>query len=543
MVSFSCENCGDVLTKKKLDGHRGQCYGASFTCLDCMVHFEGSSYKAHTSCITEDQKYQGKLYKEKKPKGQHQKKDSAHNSNSQALVPRNAYVEDAIDAETGAVAIVDAPPRAPSPPPGPYSLGYEHHEQAALPPVNVFDFMESSETPNASRVHLPVDESRMLEDSIPPAYEEEAPKPTSADVFQFQEPDEEPDYHVVERGFTYGDDPVRPSNERYDSTYNIREQAPNVSDPAYTTPAPKAKHSRTKSRDKDVEATSKKTERKRKRDSPTALDMSLIRAQHDRDMVMADAPAVLHSGLTGGLNRLLARPEFPPSPDYSGDYVENSPLSPMKRARQGTSKAFARAQRDWEVTQEKQRQAELREEQDRERQERKEKERGRERERKERKASTALVKVKPKIKRRDDSNRASRRQRDSERRRRRQYSSSPSPARERKSLKAIEYRPSGSHSPDPENGALIVRANGELAPVKTEVEARAELFMSFINKGPQSERGMSVNKALKRYHRERYDRWDHELGKGDEEKELWKSLRLKRNDRGEIVLFFAQPEA
>src|SRR6186713_1112433 len=48
MVSFSCENCGDVLTKKKLDGHRGQCRGASFTCIDCMVHFEGTAYRAHT---------------------------------------------------------------------------------------------------------------------------------------------------------------------------------------------------------------------------------------------------------------------------------------------------------------------------------------------------------------------------------------------------------------------------------------------------------------------------------------------------------------
>lgn len=111
-------------------------------------------------------------------------------------------MEDAYDADTGAVAIVDAPPRAPSPPPGPYSLGYQ--EQAALPPVNVFDFLDPSETPTASRVHLPVDESRMIEDSIPPAYEEEAPKHAPADVFSFQQLDDEQDYHFVEHGFTYG---------------------------------------------------------------------------------------------------------------------------------------------------------------------------------------------------------------------------------------------------------------------------------------------------------------------------------------------------
>jgi hypothetical protein len=45
------QNCGDVLTKKKLDPHRNQCYGASYTCLDCMVHFPGTSYRTHTVCL------------------------------------------------------------------------------------------------------------------------------------------------------------------------------------------------------------------------------------------------------------------------------------------------------------------------------------------------------------------------------------------------------------------------------------------------------------------------------------------------------------
>jgi cell growth-regulating nucleolar protein len=42
------QECGDVLTKKKLDNHRMQCHGASFTCLDCMVHFMGMDYRGHT---------------------------------------------------------------------------------------------------------------------------------------------------------------------------------------------------------------------------------------------------------------------------------------------------------------------------------------------------------------------------------------------------------------------------------------------------------------------------------------------------------------
>jgi hypothetical protein len=64
-----------VLTKKenfpphKLDQHKNRCYGAVFTCLDCNTTFQGNDYRQHTSCISEDQKYQKGLYKEKKKKG------------------------------------------------------------------------------------------------------------------------------------------------------------------------------------------------------------------------------------------------------------------------------------------------------------------------------------------------------------------------------------------------------------------------------------------------------------------------------------------
>ena len=64
---------------------------------------------------------------------------------------------------------------------------------------------------------------------------------------------------------------------------------------------------------------------------------------------------------------------------------------------------------------------------------------------------------------------------------------------------------------------------------------RADLFLSFITKGPDSERGCSINKVLKRYHRERDVRGGD--AKEEEDKELWKSLRLRRNSHGEIVLF------
>jgi cell growth-regulating nucleolar protein len=56
-----------------------------------------------------------------------------------------------------------------------------------------------------------------------------------------------------------------------------------------------------------------------------------------------------------------------------------------------------------------------------------------------------------------------------------------------------------------------------------------------VRKGPESEKGYSINKALKRWHR---DVGSGSGSKHDEEKELWKSLRLKRNERGEVVVFF-----
>jgi cell growth-regulating nucleolar protein len=386
----------------------------------------------------------------------------------------------------------------------------------------VFDFFEGTETPSAPRAPPPMNESRMLEDSQPPVYEQNY-TPAISDVMKFQLADDDDTF--AQTGFSYGGEPVRPSSERFDS---------------YTTPAPKSKHSRTKSRDSDVETTSKKTDRKRKRNSPAELDMSLVRAQEERDNMLASAPPMLHSGLTGGLNRLLARPEFPPSPEDSGEYA-NSPLSPMKRAKQGNSTALMRAQRDWEVQQQKTRKADTKEQRERDekekKKEKKSKERGRERDRKERHASSTLVKVRSKKKRDDSGSKEIRRIQ------RRHYSSSVSPPpKDRKALKAIEYHPSGSRSASPDgNGQLIVRPNGDLATNDIVTDPRAGLFMSFITKGPDSGRGMSVHKALKRFHRERQDE-KHRASKADEEKELWKNMRLKRNDRGEIVLFFSSSE-
>lgn len=60
------------MLKKKADQHTQRCRGAYFTCIDCSTTFNGSDYRKHTQCITEDEKYQKALYRPKKKQPQQQ---------------------------------------------------------------------------------------------------------------------------------------------------------------------------------------------------------------------------------------------------------------------------------------------------------------------------------------------------------------------------------------------------------------------------------------------------------------------------------------
>ncbi|GAA5946621.1 hypothetical protein JCM3765_000321 [Sporobolomyces pararoseus] len=80
MVSFSCEQCCEVLKKPKLDQHAGRCRGAYYTCVDCNNTFDGptgsNGYRAHTSCMSEEQRYHKSVYKEPKKKGKQQQQQN-----------------------------------------------------------------------------------------------------------------------------------------------------------------------------------------------------------------------------------------------------------------------------------------------------------------------------------------------------------------------------------------------------------------------------------------------------------------------------------
>lgn len=446
-----------------------------------MVHFQGNDYQFHTSCISEAQKYQGNLYREKS-KGKGDKRNSTHyQENSQIMVPRSAYVEDAPEGDDSqAIAIVEVPPRAPTPP------------SAAEPAenVNVFDFLVTDETPNGNKSTVaPPHQRHATENSAP--YGDSQPR-----FSQFSTNGS--DY--MDYGISYGNAPVNPSFSRYDSWQNLTDSQQSqtlMPPPAYVTPAPKEHR-----RERKELSTTEKSDKKRKRVQIDDLDLSSsAKRPSSRDEMMVDAPGrVLHSGLTGGLQKLVTDREF-----YD-DRIEAGPtpiLSPIKRTRREDDSKKDRRKTVYvshigsKNGEEKHR-------------------RPRSPERK--------YHHEDRPRRARSADRADRKYHDDRHHNRKHRDSTSSDERpQRKQLKAIEYYP--------ERPALV-QPNGSNQMVT--YKSRADLFMSFITKGPDSERGCSINKVLKRYHRERDVRGE---AKEDEDKELWKSLRLRRNDRGEIVLF------
>ncbi|CAK1367649.1 UPF0743 protein [Cercospora beticola] len=481
MVSFSCEGCGDVLTKKKLSGHYNQCW-APVTCLDCMTTFPNGAFQSHTSCMSEAQKYQGHLYREKEKKGNKADKRKSMNGNSQAMVPRGAYVEDATEGDdSNAVAVIDVPPRAPTPPPA-------ADPPAELEGVNVFDFLVSDATPKHTQLGAP-DERRMLEQATPYANGEsqfsQYSQYSNGDGSQYQK-----------YGYSYGNAPLPAGMERFDSYNNLTE-----SQQSFVTPANKDQRKHRKEK-----GTVEKSDKKRKR-NVEELDLSSAKRPVSRgDHSMLDAPSStagrnLHSGLTGGLQRLVTDPDF-----FENDRIDAgpTPISPIKR-----SKREKDHHDDRKSTKDDRRKSSY----------------------VSYSTTTKPASSKDEKKHRSRSPEVSRRSdRHSDRhdklRRNHREESLSSVDRSHVSSrrqKAIDY-------PD-RPGSVQPTANNALVTYNE----RAELFMSFINKGPESQHGLSMNKVLKRYHRERDTLRSDE--KEEEDKELWKSLRLRRNSRGEIVLF------
>jgi cell growth-regulating nucleolar protein len=372
--------------------------------------------------------------------------DAAHQT---ALVPRS------LDSthDTTAVAIVDAPPRAPTPP----------------PTINVFDF-------------LVADGGGATDDEW--------------------ESDGDNDMHVeryvgaeayASNGFVYGSHPVPATFERYASHSNL-------TTPKNPPPA-RGPHGRTVS----LDSTAKKSA-KRKR-GPT-VDTSVAQA-HSRDVVMTDVPPTSHqhSSLTGGLHRLMSRPDLPPSPDLSGG--ADSPSSPIKRSRRDGDRSRTHRTR---------------------------------------RTSDERHPVKEKSK-----HDTTRRHRDDDRRERRdgthhrsarKRSASPKPSPPGRRAKQPKHHAPEPSSPEPSPSNALVRvpppgaltttgaSASSMAMVSLTVEHAptsrgVDQFLDCLVKGSEREEGVSLWRALKR--------WKRDGGSGGE-KELWKGLKVRVNERGEMVL-------
>lgn len=89
MVTFNCEVCNDTVPKKNTEKHYYRCPEAYYTCIDCSKTFEdGVSYKQHTSCISEDEKYQKALFKRNKQKPKQQNQNQNQNQKPKVTVEK-----------------------------------------------------------------------------------------------------------------------------------------------------------------------------------------------------------------------------------------------------------------------------------------------------------------------------------------------------------------------------------------------------------------------------------------------------------------------
>ncbi|XP_013912973.1 PREDICTED: cell growth-regulating nucleolar protein isoform X2 [Thamnophis sirtalis] len=70
MVFFTCNACGEALKKGQVEKHVNMCRNCQcLSCMDCGKDFWDDDYKSHVKCLSEDQKYGGKNYEAKMPKG------------------------------------------------------------------------------------------------------------------------------------------------------------------------------------------------------------------------------------------------------------------------------------------------------------------------------------------------------------------------------------------------------------------------------------------------------------------------------------------
>ncbi|KAL9057598.1 MAG: hypothetical protein Q9162_002213 [Coniocarpon cinnabarinum] len=413
------------------------------------------------SCITEAQKYEGAQYRERNGK--------RSNPNSAPVTPggyRQPSVEDAPDSQTPTgdttLARVQVPPPAPSPPP------------AAN--INVFDFLVKDGARSSSASARSSPEPRQIT----------APPPTTKKKVQ-----------LSSDAVTYGDGAISASSAKYPSDLHLAmdvdstaSHKPNTA--LARTPAPQ-KYKTEPRRPNDSKSANKSSEKKRKRPPVEELDLSESRKSSQE--LSDTTPAVLHSGLTGGLAKMLADKEARAS--ASG---QASPLSPKKRSRKEKYERYEKIETDSADG-------------------------GRDHHGKRRKDKTREEGGKRHKRHRSDGDDAVKR------------------LEAPREVKAIEY-----HAPN--GSAKLAKSTVSTASTTTTSRAawssHSEFFLSLIDKGSSSHKGQSIWGTLKSFHDgvcegTRFTEYEESGMRVGEEKRLLKALRMKVNSRGEVVLF-ARPD-
>ena len=499
--------------------------------------------------MTEAQKYEGHLYREKPNKASKRKSVSILEPNeNNALVPRNPTVEDEKD--------FDVPPHVPTPPP------------AVKNRDSVFDYLVPDEDPDTPQIQFATEREEMfMKNDAPSLFG--GSRPTSRNEYRSKEEQlDSQDYQ--ENGFTYGAEPINPRPAHLNASTTTLE---------FMTPAAKVARAKLDRAVPDSAGHSRQnsnSEKKRKRaQTDDHGDTNMVDAPGTAVRSVVDkSGAVTHSGLTGGLQRMLTkeeddwgRPRSPPSsPDANSDrralvkvkpvkppkHHDHEPQSPLKRTRRtrdddsglGIS-IKGRAGRVMSMINgalstnaesavgksTSRRRASSSDPQEKERSQARD---GEKRERK-----------KHKVTRHNGTSSANVRMDRSSRSKKRHGDSSPDVSREsnekHSTQKAIEYHPHprAAHSSSDSDDERGRAHDHQMVVFGTEerLKRKCDDFLAYITKGPDSSKGYSINKVLKRYHKDSDITRDSE--KREEEKDLWKGLRLKRNDRNEVVIFFA----
>jgi cell growth-regulating nucleolar protein len=471
--------------------------------------------------MSEAQKYQGALYKEKPTKNQRRNQNQNQNQNQKNNANgkhRAPYVEDGPDSDSSKG---NAPPPAPSPPPTSTekpSVTTAGESKS----VNVFDYLVTADTPNASKVSLggPKEQMKMV-DHAPSVFE---PTNASAHV-ETDNDDEKKDYDVAyeENGFSYGAGPILPT------VYPGK--APNVS-MEFMTPAPKKKKDRTRGENDKASATTSDKKRKRRTDDHD-MDIDSPMAEAPSSVVNnPGTPMLKHSGLTGGLNRMMRSPSTEDGNESKEDSRRRyqDPSSPIKRTRRDhkdgdndSGLGISMKQKAGRLVSSMFGGSAV--------------------------SGSSNNSQEPEARRSKKSHRVASPSQDQmpsdSRKTKRKVSAQAGGDRPSQRLKQIEYN--GSQQGD--DGREVVVYRQENIPNELQRQMAAH-FLSLVTKGPESSRGFSVNKVLKRFHREFTDEFDDDRGRDqgrsradrerriEDEKDLWRTLRVKQNERGEVVLFF-----